>query len=175
MDTWNIKTIEALTEPEAQALVLETLPVNGHTVYLIDFEGYFGYSACVFAEGHHIYHANDYALHHRGKDRAALRALYVEKLGRILYTDEELSRPLADADDYERRNYYLRNYYSQRRDYVSIFCGGSEEEQEARRAQMAGKVFDRFSFAYYADADFVARHAAHGSAGSAAKQQRGQL
>ena len=63
---YTIKDIEALTEAEAKALALETLEVKGHTLYLVDFGGYFGYSCMVFKNDHHIYYANDYEIHYNG-------------------------------------------------------------------------------------------------------------
>ena len=72
---YNIRDIEALTESGAAAFAEEMEEIKGHQVYFIDFGGYFGFSALVFADGQHIYYANDYELHHKGKSREELRAL----------------------------------------------------------------------------------------------------
>ena len=61
---WRIQDIEAVTEETAREMALEVLTVKGHTVYLVDFGGYFGYSCLVFCNGRHIHYANDYQLHH---------------------------------------------------------------------------------------------------------------
>ena len=63
---YNIQTIEAMTETDTALMALEKLNIKGHTIYLVDFGGYFGYSCLVFLNGHHIHYANDYALHHKG-------------------------------------------------------------------------------------------------------------
>lgn len=54
----------------------EVETIKDHTVYFVDFGGYFGFSACVCAEGQHIRYANDYELHHKGKSRDELREIY---------------------------------------------------------------------------------------------------
>ena len=59
-----ISEIESLDENQVKAMAKEAIEIKGHTVYLVDLGGYFGYSALVFSDGRHIYHANDYALHH---------------------------------------------------------------------------------------------------------------
>ena len=63
---WDIHRIEALSEHEAQTMALDTEAIKAHSVYFVDFGGYFGYSCLVFRNGHHIYYANDYELHHSG-------------------------------------------------------------------------------------------------------------
>ena len=62
-----IREIESIDQATASAMAQGHEIIKDHDVYFVDFGGYFGYSALVFAEGRHIYHANDYALHHRGK------------------------------------------------------------------------------------------------------------
>ena len=78
----NIREIEALDENAAKAMAKEAVEVKGHTMYLVDLGKYFGYSALVFADGRHIYHANDYALHHGDKkdDVEYLRDWYMESM-----------------------------------------------------------------------------------------------
>ena len=98
MKEYAIRDIQAMTEADAAAIALETLNVKGHVVYLVDFGGYFGYSCLVFKNGHHIYYANDYELHHKWRKatQERLREVYVEKLGNILFTPEEIASPLSD-------------------------------------------------------------------------------
>lgn len=43
MKNYTIDMIQAMTETDAAAIALEKLDVKGHTVYLVDFGGYFGY------------------------------------------------------------------------------------------------------------------------------------
>ena len=61
MKNYTIKEIEALTQEQAAAMAEETAEIKEHTVYFVDFGGYFGYSALVYVDGMHIYHANEYA------------------------------------------------------------------------------------------------------------------
>ena len=175
--TWNIDMIQALTEPEAAALALEKLTIKEHTVYLVDFGGYFGYSALVFKNWRHIYYANDYALHHRftkyhddgtreqvDPGPAELREKYIDGLSGKLYTDTEITGPLGSYDEYRLKSYFLHNYYSMREEHVSMFgCFIDDKEKEAAHEKAtAGMILDPVAFAYYpADkADFVERHKA---------------
>ena len=158
---WSIDEIEALTEAQAQEMALETMTIKGHTVYLVDFGGYFKYSALVFADGHHIYYANDYELHHKymNGDREALKAWYIEGMNRKLWTEEELAGPLHNYAEYQVKEYYLRNLYPQRRDNISIWFHGSEEERAARQEKIKSMIYCPFVFAYFLpeDRDFVSR------------------
>lgn len=157
--TWNIDAIQALTEPEAQAMALEMLRIKEHNVYLVDFGGHFGFSALVFAEGRHIYYANDYELHHYEHDRAALKAAFVLKLNSALYTESEITSPIKTYYEYKNKSNYLHNYYGMRRDRVSIFAINPTAEEEARiEAAKKNGVYDPVSFAFYTDAEFVKHH-----------------
>jgi len=163
MKLYTIETIESLTESDAASIALETLDVKGHTVYLVDFGGYFGYSCLVFKNGHHIYYANDYELHHKWKNatQQQLREIYLQKMRAILFTPEEIAAPLSDYTDYNRREYYLRNYYGMQEDNVSAFYIGNTEQAEREQAQKtAGMIFNPISFAYYRNAAFVREHVA---------------
>jgi hypothetical protein len=153
---YDIRDIEALTESGAAAFAEEMEEIKGHQVYFIDFGGYFGFSALVFADGQHIYYANDYELHHKGKGREELRALYVAKLNRILFTEAELVAPTSDPDEIDRRRYYLQNYYGMRRKRVSCFQIFHNDAEEAAYTQkIKTMVLSPVCFAYYTDRDFV--------------------
>lgn len=161
MKHWNIDMIQALSEDEARALAIEALKIKGHAVYLVDFGEYFGYSALVFMDGRHIYYANEYELHYRYGDptREQLRAKYIRYLGRKLFTEDEIAGPIADYDDYRRRNDFLHNYYGMRREYVSIFAiNPSKEEREAYERRTATMTYDPVCFAWFDDPAFVERH-----------------
>lgn len=154
MKNWNINQIEEMTEREAQAMALETMQIKGHNIYFVDFEGFFKYSALVFMDGMHIYYANDYELHHPKKTREELRDWYIKTLNHKLYTEDEISGPVTDYDEYTAKSYFLHNYYGMRCKHDSIFrC----EAKEGKR-KTAGKIYDMVSFAYYEDADFVKHH-----------------
>lgn len=156
--TWTIKDIESMTEAEAFTYAGEKLEIKGHQVYILDFGGYFGVSALVFCNGHHIKYANDYELHHQGKNFKELRALYIESLNNKLFTEEELAAPLKDYDEYSRKSYFLHNYYGMRESYVSMFrILHNEEEEKAMEAEVAGLIFNPICFGYYRSAEFVDR------------------
>ena len=158
---WDIKKIESLTENEAKAMAEETLTIKEHTVYLIDFHGYFGLSRVVFCNGHHIHYANDYELHHPNKERAQLRECLINGANNILFTEEELAEPLKDYDEYTRKEYFLRNYYSMREDYISCFGNFSDPTfEKSWKRKTASMIHDDISFAYYAKdkQEFVKHH-----------------
>lgn len=153
---YTIHDIEALTEEQAAEMAEEMQNIKGHQVYFVDFGGYFGYSVLVFADGHHITHANDYALHHKCKGRAELHAMYHNRLNKKLFTIEEL-KTATNYVDKKAKEYYIRNYYSMRRDHISMFFIGSDEEREKIRRKTAKMIFSPVFLAYYdkKDIDFV--------------------
>lgn len=167
---WTIDDIYAITEAEAKEMSSEHLTIKDHDVYLVDFGGCFGYSALVFADHHHIYYANDYQLHHKGnrwseipeKNHAQLRELYIEEMNNKLFTEAELREPIKSYDNYSRKDYFLRNYYGMRRDYISIFFIGSDEARKMRmdRIKAEKKIYNPIALGYFklADSDFVERH-----------------
>ena len=160
---FDIHMIEALTEAEAAAMALETLTIKDHTVYLVDFGGYFGYSALVYKNAHHIYHANDYELHHAGKTREELRDWYLRTLENKLFTEAEIAEPIKTYDEYRRKSYFLTSYYGMQRDYISMFCiTHNDAEEEAYKKSVEGKIPNMVTFAYYnpEDAEFVKHHIA---------------
>ena len=137
-----IRGIEKMSEPEAKSLALEELTIKGYSVYLIDFAGYFGYSACVFKNGKHIHYANDYELHHRGKTHEELRAMYIKDLNGKLFTEEELAEPLKSYDEYRAKANFLVNYFHMDHEYISCFricC--NEAEEKAYQESIAGLHF----------------------------------
>lgn len=158
-DDYSIRDIEALTEKEAKALSEEAIEVKGHNVYFVDFGGYFGYSCCVFHSGRHIHYANDYQLHHRDMSKEELRPYYQGKLGQILFEEEELGQPLRCYEEYDKKNYFLRNYYIMRTENVSQFQILRTKEEEKKYERRVRKMhYDPISFAYVKDKDFIVKH-----------------
>lgn len=152
----NIKEIEALTEAQAKEMALETMTIKDHDVYFVDCGGYFGYSALVFMEGKHIYYANDYELHHKDRDREWLRQWYIDTLNGKLFTEEEIGQPIKDYDEYQKKDYFLRNYYHMRKDYISAFrIFHNDAEEKAFEKEIKDKTYNPVSFCYMDDADFV--------------------
>ena len=148
----NIHEIEALDENAVKAMAKEAIEIKGHTVYLADLGGYFGYSALVFAEGRHIYHANDYALHHDNKDGAELRKWYIETMAEKLFTEDEIKKPSNDYGERQAKEHYLRNYYPMRRDHQSIFCIVDEVAEWYKRDKESA-IFSNIAFAYFKPED----------------------
>lgn len=155
-ENYTIHEIEALTEVQAAEMATESTEIKGHQIYFVDFGGYFGYSALVFADGHYIKYANDYELHHSGKSREELRGLYVDGLNKKLFTVDELGT-VEDYQDKQAKEYYIRNYYGMRRDHISMFFCGSDKEREKSQKKTENMIFSPVFFAYYdkKDSDFV--------------------
>lgn len=144
---YTIKDIQNMSEANLANMAEEVETIKDHTVYFVDFGGYFGFSACVCAEGQHIYYANDYELHHRGESRDELREIYRQTLNNKLFTESELAS-VSGYEDRRAKEYYLRNYYAMRRPYVSVFHIGPAPDT-------SGMIFSPVFMAYYNDADFV--------------------
>lgn len=159
MKEFNIDTIQALIIEEARELAQETMEIKEHECIFIDFEGYFGYSVLVFKNGKHIYYADDFELHHsyivKESGKAALKQWYIDALNRKLFTDAELMEEVTSYDEYEKKNYFLRNYYIMRYDYVSIFGIGAEAKKAFEEARKTYTVYNPISFCYVADENIV--------------------
>ena len=147
MKEYTIRDIEVLTEEQAAAMAIEAAEIKEHQVYFVDFGGYFGYSALVFADGHHIKHADDYELHHSGKSRDELREFYFASCSRKLFTAEEMST-VSDYQDKQAKEYYIRNYYGMRRDHISMFFCGPDGEREKLRKKTESMIFSPVFMAY---------------------------
>lgn len=116
---FNIDNIEALTYSEAKKIASDEMIIKGHNCLFVDLEEYFGYSVLVFKNQKHIYSANDYALYYKSEGRKLLKKYYVQILNIKLFTDEELMQDVSSYDDYRLKNYFLRNYWIKRFDYLS--------------------------------------------------------
>ena len=148
MKDWTISEIEALTLAEVIIMNEDDVEINGHDIYFVDFGGYFGYSALVFKDGAHIYYANDYELHHKGKSKDELKAWYVETLPNKIFKDEDLE-VVENYDDYERKDYFLRNYYIQRIPYETAFhIYHNETEEKEFKKKIKGMFYNHISFCY---------------------------
>ena len=158
MKDWRISDIEKLTEQEAQALSSESMTIKEHTVYFVDFGGYFGYSKLVFKNNHHIRFANDYELHHKGKTKEELKEWYIQGTNNILFTEEEIAGHLTDYEEYSRKSYFLHNYYGMQVDHVSIFGIPTKDNQAEFDRKTATMIYNPVALAYMHDADFVRHH-----------------
>lgn len=156
---YTIRDIESMTEEVARAVAEDVMEIKGYNCYLIDFEGYFGYSICVFKNNHHIHYANDYELHHSGRDKAELKEMYIKRINNILYTEDELKEPIKNYDDYDSKMRYLTNYYAMSEDYVSMFnISTTEEEKKAYEEKVKGLYTNPVGFCYMANKEFVEHH-----------------
>ena len=130
-DYIGIYTIESITEDQAKVLALDQTIVKGHNIYFVDFGGYFGYSVLVFRKNHHIYHANDYELHHRPSEYTPesrrldtpekLKKYYIKTLRNKLFTYFEVMGDAKDYDELERKRYFTHNLFRQAYDTISPF------------------------------------------------------
>lgn len=156
MKEYTIKDIEAMNEQEAQEMAESTMTIKEHNIYFVNFGGHFKFSALVFMNGKHIYYANDYELHHAGRTQEELKAWYIEALNHKLYTEKELAEPVKDYDEYQAKDYFLRNYYPMRYDGISAFnIFHNDEEEKAFDEKISGMHFSSISFTYYDNADIV--------------------
>lgn len=157
----NIKDIERLTYEEAKKIAQETMTIKEHDCIFVNIDGSFGYSILVFKNGKHIYYANDYELHHhwlvKEKGRNALREYYIKEMNGKLYTDMEMMEEPASYDEYEKKSYFLRNYYIMRYDYESIFFIGTDKEREERKQRIKKNYpyYNPVSFCYVANQEII--------------------
>ena len=159
MKDFNIDMIRALTVEEARQMAIETMKIKDHECIFVDFGGYFGYSVLVFKNGKHIHYADDFELHHgyivEESGKEALKQWYIESLNRKLYTDAELLEDVKTYDEYEKKNYFLRNYYIMRYDYVSIFGIGEEAQKAFDEARKTYTIHNPVSFCYVKNENIV--------------------
>lgn len=157
----NIEKIESAKENEIVEIAIEKHNVKGYNVYLVDLEGYFGYSRMIYKDGAHIYYLNDYELHHNGKSREELHDMYLNSIKRRVFTDEEIGQPLKDYDEYRMKSEFLTNHYGMQKPHVSMFCIiRNDDEEKAYDESVKGMIRNPIAFAYYhkEDEDFVKHH-----------------
>lgn len=149
-----IDEIQSLDEKTVKAMAKEAIEVKGHTVYLTDLGEFFGYSALVFSDVRHIYHANDYALHHGDMkdDAKALRDWYVKTMNCKLFKEDELRTPSDDYSEREAKEYFLHNYYPMRREYQTIFCSFKDAKEWYKRDKES-LVYSDIALAYFKPED----------------------
>ena len=152
-----IEEIRALTQKELEALRIkgkaELLNIKEHDCYFTDLEGAFGYSVLVFKNNHHIYYANDYQLHHKNKTKEDLKQWYINILSNKLFTEIELLENVKTYDEYNKKSYYMRNYWIMQYDYISIFrIGENTEEMKKAKEKM---FYCADCFCYVSDKNII--------------------
>lgn len=156
----NIEQIETLQIEEVRANALEKINIKGFDVYLVDLGKYFGYSALVFKNDHHIYFANLYELHYRYNSpiREQLKEKYINLLNDKLFTDEELTT-VKDHEDYNKKTYFIRNYMPQEYDYLTAFCINGIYKGKDQEKYESGEYtnYSNIAFAYFKDNSYQNR------------------
>jgi len=160
-DKWAIRDIESVTEEWCKDIGFDVREIKGHNVYLVDFGGYFKRSLLVFRNGKHIYYANDYELHHPTMAECSDEEIYgymLKNMERKLFADDEYGE-ITDYDDYDRKAYYLHNYYVMQTERESIFAiNPTDEEKQAFKEKTKGWTYDPIGFCYIPDKAFVEKH-----------------
>ena len=160
VENLNINEIEALSIEEVKTITLEKLYVKGFDIYLVNLGEYFGYSALVFKDNHHIYFANLYELHYRynSPTHEQLKKKYISLLNNKLFTDEELTT-VKDHKDYEKKTHFIRNYMPQEYDYLTAFCINGIYKGKDQEKYESGEytAYSNIAFAYFKDNSYQNR------------------
>lgn len=155
----NIKEIESLTYDEVKNIALDHIVIKDHDCFFVDLGKYFGYSVLIFKNKKHVYYANDYQLHHPATNIQELKEKYIKHLNESLFLDSDFLLSVSTYDEYQRRNNYLLNYYSQRYDNLSMYyCGftpDKKKEAEFEKLKKEYKYFSTVCFCYFKDKKIV--------------------
>ncbi len=106
-----IEEIENLTYDKAKEIAVEIMKIKGHECIFAELGKHFGYSVLVFKNGHHVYFANDYELHHdymveeHGKE--GLKEFYIKEMKNMLYTDAELLNEVQTYGEYRKKSIFF--------------------------------------------------------------------
>lgn len=152
-----ISEIETMTEAEAFAYAQGREEIKGHSVYFVDFGGHFGFSVLPFCNGRLIRWACDFELHHKGKSKEELKALYTKKMENQFFTEYELSTPLKDYFDYKARRRFICELYPLREEHLSIFriCTTKAQEEAYTEEAKAFPFFSAYAFASFKNPEIV--------------------
>lgn len=147
-----IREIEKLTFAQAKSMAIENVKIKEHDCFFVELGEYFGYSVLVFKNGRHIHYANDYELHHsltvKKKGKEGLKQYYIKSLNKKLFTDSELLEPIGSYEEYNRKDYFLRNLWIMRYDYISAF----DAIEESKKTH---PFFNPMSFCYVANKEII--------------------
>ena len=154
-----IREIEKLTFAQAKSIAIETVKIKEHDCFFVELGEHFGYSVLVFKNGRHIYHANDYELLHsytvekNGKE--GIWQNYIKSLNKKLFTDSELLEPIGSYEEYNRKDYFLRNLWIMRYDYISAFAITEEDQNAIEEGKKSHPFFNSMSFCYVANKEII--------------------
>lgn len=123
---------------EANAMAKEHMRVKWYDCLLINFDDAKGLSILVYKNGKHInYAVDDFEfLHERMVSEngiSALRQYYLDKVNKVLFTDDELMGNVASYDEFLRKEYFLRNYWIMQYEHTSTFSTVKEDIEELMR------------------------------------------
>ena len=154
-----IEEIENLTYDKAKEIAVEIMKIKGHECIFAELGKHFGYSVLVFKNGHHVYFANDYELHHdymveeHGKE--GLKEFYIKEMKNMLYTDAELLNEVQTYGEYRKKVYFLRNYWIMQYDHVSACYIGKEQKEKVEKERKNFPFYNHVSFCYVADEEII--------------------
>lgn len=153
----NITEIEALSRVEVEKYAIEKICIKEFNIYLVDLGSYFGYSALVFKDSHHIYFANLYGANQIYDDHIQLREKYINSLNNMLFLDDELTSATS-YDDHEKKANFIRNYMPQEYEYLTIFCIKNYQGEDLEKYK-SGKYtyYSDIAFAYFKDTSYQDR------------------
>lgn len=159
-ENMTLSEMENINYKEALKLnVIEEKEIKGHTCIFAELEGRFGYSVLVFKNGRHVYHADDFELHHghimRERGRDGLRQFYITSLSQKLYTDEELMENAVSYDEYHKKDHFLRNYWIMRYECETAFGIGKDDKRKLEKVKKKLPYFNPISFCYVGDASII--------------------
>ena len=149
-----IREIEALTENEVKEMTTDVINYKGYNVYFVDLGGYFGYSRLVFKNGFHIHYANDYELHHPSAkgNKEVLRKDFESGMKHKLFEEDDMKQ-ISSYDDYNEKNYWIRNYFPMefKRMSMFVFEGTDEAKQLEAELQKSKWYLSQVCFCYFED------------------------
>ena len=159
-ENMTLSEMENIDYKEALRLnVIEEKEIKGHTCIFAELGGHFGYSVLVFKNERHIYHADDFELHHghimKERGRGGLRQFYITFLNQKLYTNEELLENVVSYEEYCKKDHFLRNYWIMRYECESAFGIGKDHKRKLEEVKKDLPYFSPISFCYVGDESII--------------------
>lgn len=133
LENLNWEQVENLEEEKAKENAEEQITIKGYNCYFINLPPYYNYSVLVYKNGHYI--TQDLELHHPSKkgNKEELKKLYIESLTQKLFTPDEIDMPIMTLQEEQLKEYFVRNYYKEQYDNLSLFYIGKKQYEELER------------------------------------------
>ena len=80
---------------------------------------------------------------------------YIELLNKKLFTDSELLEPIGSYEEYNRKDYFLRNLWIMRYDYISAFAISDKAQNAIEESKKTHPFFNPMSFCYVANKEII--------------------